>query len=1409
MAIEKRYDLKGAHVVLASLRQQELFWGSFRRALFFKSDLIKIKVSNQEIDRSNAVKLIQTSPGCYQLVFVCNLFKLRQPKLQFSISVYYDNSIRKTYEIILTYPKHKASFIVEPNLKEIVWGKLVPCGLLKVIPSSDNIGVEWWQYEKKESVYIACNDHIAIDGAQLVEFGGKKCYKYDIANPSKGFVIPVKYVGNNRSHEGNDNVAISYYINNQWANGTFCVKGRTAGFNISLHRVVSQVNVSRRTVIFKLIVRPEDPFAPEIKALNVRSSNDIISIKPVSGNDWEFDLTLETEKINFYPINLRTDIIVDSSNAGKKVEHIEIVSTKANDDRKVELQLNEDFYIAIREEASTLEELSSGIEIGIKNESKFKLNGIDIAIFCNAPLCFTSSNSSSKRLEIINQKQIKLERIQCVHTSKKKLQGHFVISISGSDYNQTIPFEIPILQKHINKPTVRYEEKWDNSNVFNGNKTLFECVVVNTINRSESIREIENISVSDFSCKKGFELVQKSTNHAIAPGKSCIFCVKLTEPVKQNCSKEFILYYKNEVIGRQSLFFYHPIYTPKLKAYGKRFKFPQGDFRPFPVAAITFEESGVVATSKASDLIVKLPPLVRTYTIKSKGFFANDNLQTFSEDQGNHTIYLDPNEFCDSEALNIPAPVECICELIISEPDGSENVYKPKFILTPLDASPIIEYQYNDTIKTIGQDFSIANLDVYFASSKIKNGRSQDFLSINLINAQSLPFPIQQGTVRVEISKQLVGVIIKGKKVTIPCDIFKLSSNEITLQNGAQDQIIFCIDFGEYMVLKSKNLGGALYYLIEFTLQNEIGKKSIITIKGKLREEVFGEWYALDLGTTGIVLAHKGIDGKITPVAINKRIEDESIPLLETDSNIISSIMGIHQLDDNGNRELKLEKDRDAVVFSELILPAAKFIVGQKEIPYIQRLEDLNTLQIFDSEGTENVTPDLLISELYHHILGFVSASDVKRLTLTYPNTYTGEQVTRIKSLISEKHPHLQSYVNAVPESDAVLAHYLTLRTNPGSPRKFNSDKENIVIYDMGAGTLDISYVEFRFDSKEHKGTASIVKKIGIPVAGNYLNLVIFKALKESLGSNNRQWDAKKRKVVIEDLKSSENILSAQILPYSFKEGIKGMSGEDIINSPYMSTYLDFCCKRVFEVLFGTKDWKNNIDTFVFSGRASRFVPLRRRIENELNASDDSQLIDSLTISDSELKKSVAIGAIEYTNSYSSEDGLHQFKIESRSQYHKIYCIYQSYGDFANRVVKCVKLIDPEIAEWDKVPVVNGTKSMNLSGSERINLHPESTKITLVQTLLSPEDLENLYTKLWFPNGSLEIIEDDCFVNEILSIPVSELGKDLNSVLISLNVDEDNNIDLKINNSRYLGEKVRESIESNRYYNVNFTLESE
>ena len=83
-----------------------------------------------------------------------------------------------------------------------------------------------------------------------------------------------------------------------------------------------------------------------------------------------------------------------------------------------------------------------------------------------------------------------------------------------------------------------------------------------------------------------------------------------------------------------------------------------------------------------------------------------------------------------------------------------------------------------------------------------------------------------------------------------------------------------------------------------------------------------------------------------------------------------------------------------------------------------------------------------------------------------------------------------------IPESDSVVAYYV----KKSMERENNKAAENVVIYDMGAGTLDLSYVKIFVEQENEKMVKKsiIEKRIGIPIAGEYFSYLIYENFKEN-----------------------------------------------------------------------------------------------------------------------------------------------------------------------------------------------------------------------------------------------------------------------------------------------------------------------
>ena len=122
----------------------------------------------------------------------------------------------------------------------------------------------------------------------------------------------------------------------------------------------------------------------------------------------------------------------------------------------------------------------------------------------------------------------------------------------------------------------------------------------------------------------------------------------------------------------------------------------------------------------------------------------------------------------------------------------------------------------------------------------------------------------------------------------------------------------------------------------------------------------------------------------------------------------------------------------------------------------------------------------------------------INKIVLTIPNTYTPKHKSILNSIVKDNFPDIyEEYIRFVSESDAVACYYLhnwhALNHQMNARQKEQLKKEELVlVYDMGAGTLDLTY----FHKKQENGatphtTVKILGKIGINKAGNYLDYIL------------------------------------------------------------------------------------------------------------------------------------------------------------------------------------------------------------------------------------------------------------------------------------------------------------------------------
>lgn len=593
----------------------------------------------------------------------------------------------------------------------------------------------------------------------------------------------------------------------------------------------------------------------------------------------------------------------------------------------------------------------------------------------------------------------------------------------------------------------------------------------------------------------------------------------------------------------------------------------------------------------------------------------------------------------------------------------------------------------------------------------------------------------------------------------------------------------------------------------------------------KMTPQFHDDVYALDLGTTGIVVA-KEKEGKQEIIIL----EDVKTNQIEQEPEIISSLTMLTVENGDGNSKMVLSPSANEYYGTinnkkRFRLVPAKFIIGQERIPYLKEFylsDEINKkVDLFDLDNSEidlvdtntedeNLkTISTIVGALYKSIFKRFSkeTNQIKKLVITYPNTYTIENLDSIKSVLQDElNLNLNGQVSFVPESDAVAAYYFNqkIMKDGGFFDENGNIKEisNVVIYDMGAGTLDLSLIEFK-QSADNSITASIVNKIGIPLAGNYLDYIIYNTLQCKNKTKNLEGKDNTIKDIIKGIKcsykeSEESIIKSQPIWYVENQSYLELEDNDTYQTLFndsLEDFLECCSKTVLELLIPNN---TKVDTIVFSGRASKFSVLRNKVKESLrNNNSEVKEDDLLPVANSgdHLKTCVAIGALKYQSFFNNND---LFKIENKNLYSKIAVVY--WGRKEGKWCVCVEfLIDPhsEKERSKEGEFINGTWCKEYSNNIEIKNFFPNKHLYYIQTYLDQKRIEELFTKVYQDDC---INEDDlnwAFVNVLFKYRITENKP----FIVSLRISKDNKIiDRRIGNKWLLNTKLMENIEDNILY---------
>ena len=323
------------------------------------------------------------------------------------------------------------------------------------------------------------------------------------------------------------------------------------------------------------------------------------------------------------------------------------------------------------------------------------------------------------------------------------------------------------------------------------------------------------------------------------------------------------------------------------------------------------------------------------------------------------------------------------------------------------------------------------------------------------------------------------------------------------------------------------------------------------------------------------------------------------------------------------------------------LLPCLKSLVGNEVIP--NELIPPGTKQ--REKVNKRVEVNALLTIIYGQLFKFFlpnRAKNTERMVLTFPNTFAPVHIAKIKEIAASSFHGLRpDYLRFISESDAVAFYYnhhrqSFIKNTPSLVPSEDFDK-HILVYDMGAGTLDLTYFirsKVKTGRSSYKTRISIEGKMGVNKAGNYLDYVLAEILVDLLCKKEAVREDKDKLMSLMDLKAdalTRSMKDASTLKGFVKNNLKlhlddpddtTISGDlnlfgsqmpveeitigDITTDPRYISFMEDVTSDVFEnflALFGKGDDDARylpIDLVIFSGRTTGILSLRSAVNKSL-----------------------------------------------------------------------------------------------------------------------------------------------------------------------------------------------------------------
>lgn len=577
------------------------------------------------------------------------------------------------------------------------------------------------------------------------------------------------------------------------------------------------------------------------------------------------------------------------------------------------------------------------------------------------------------------------------------------------------------------------------------------------------------------------------------------------------------------------------------------------------------------------------------------------------------------------------------------------------------------------------------------------------------------------------------------------------------------------------------------------------------------------EWLCVDYGSSAIVCRYdkdildlKKRKDRIFRSADNGRFSADSI---ERGTKFLSSDIVLHDVRETNKSTLCSQHTPDQEIpyldlsvclspTSELIkndvrkqLPCLKILMGNEYLPqkrdyltfrYSRRDEagNLGTVEAKDTMKNKEENSLMRISAIFkesysalfkYFVMPESQDKTINKLVMTYPNTYTPAHLKTLEKIARATFPKVRKgYMRFVSESDAVAAYYL-MNWDMFNPGENMSKDETVLVYDMGAGTLDLTLLK-KTTNPNGKIEVQILGKIGTGKAGNYLDYLISEIIADIPGAVKGLKTVSTSAVpdveTLEERLKLKEIVKTEIKPYlgSNKKlscGFAEFENSVILEDDRFKNFLSQITVDLLNQLFSYLNKLDlRLDTILMSGRSCRLVPLQQALRDATKelGFPNARILKFKSGEDKE-KTVVVEGAMAKAGIFSSPES--PVIIKSRRLYASYGLMYKTFGS------------------WHYVELLNSSDmpftddSQTLGEFEGPNVIVEGTAaaetLKLVQTYMSPEDTERAYN-----DGNME------FITEMEEYNMEDFGhKDsLNAKLL---LDYKNNVSLYVNGLLSIG----------------------